>query len=162
MAREEALEKLVKKEVIQVFVLYSRASIPLAFAVHAWFVVNRYGTLARWEIIWHEHRGAISWGHLHENQRPPFKGLEIFEPVKGWNWGVKLIKVVEGGEDSLAKKMADFIERSPVVYPHRHDYSFIGFDSNTYVQWVLNHFVEAGVKLPWNAFGKDKAFRIIV
>ncbi len=50
--------------------------------------------------------------------------------------------------------MVECIENSPHNYPYCGHYSYIGPNSNTYVQWVLDAFPESGLKLPWNAFGK--------
>lgn len=62
--------------------------------------------------------------------------------------------MIEGDEGSLAAKMAEFIERSPETYPFKNQYRFRGPNSNTYAQWILNHFPETGMALSWNAFGK--------
>ena len=63
--------------------------------------------------------------------------------------------MIEGDENSLAAKMAEFIEHSPETYSHSKEYSLVGPNSNTYVQWILNMFPEFPAKLPWNAFGKN-------
>ncbi len=63
---------------------------------------------------------------------------------------------MEGDEKSIISEMVKFIEQSPQIYPHKNIYSFLGPNSNTYVQWVLNNFPELEVRLPWNAFGKGK------
>jgi len=40
--------------------------------------------------------------------------------------------------------------------PFRNEYKiYPGPNSNTFIQWVLNHFPNSGLKLPRNAFGKN-------
>ena len=79
----------------------------------------------------------------------PFSGKPRFRST--------LVKMIEGDEHSAAARMAEFIASSPQKYPHCHNYSQVGFNSNTYAQWVLNHFPDSGMRLPWNAFGKSRA-----
>jgi hypothetical protein len=105
-------------------------------------------------------RGEKSWGHLSLNFFPLFLGT-TFLPVyskafydKG-NFKVKLLGFTEGDENSIAKEMVNFIENSSNSYPYCNTYHFIGPNSNTYVQWVLDNFPDFKAKLPWNAFGKN-------
>ncbi len=50
--------------------------------------------------------------------------------------------------------MIDFIKTSKTNYPYSKNYSALK-NSNTYVQWILNHFPETGISLPMNALGKN-------
>lgn len=72
----------------------------------------------------------------------------------GYIWPSTLHGVVEGGEGSLAERMADFVINSPQNYPYCELYAYTGPNSNTYVQWVVDAFPESGLRLPWSAFGK--------
>lgn len=74
-------------------------------------------------------------------------------------WRGSVLHSIEGGKDSTAARMAEFIARSNELYPDPKHYSLIGPNSNTYAQWVLNHFPEAGMRLPWNSLGKAQAKR---
>ena len=72
-----------------------------------------------------------------------------------YKWkNVRLLGVVEGGEGSLAARMATIIENSPQSYSCCEKYSITGPNSNTYAEWVLDRFPECGLRLPWNSFGK--------
>jgi hypothetical protein len=94
--------------------------------------------------------------HLHLNSLPPFSGIEMLQFIpKKFLWPANLLGHIEGGSDSLAKKIIDFIETSPQNYIYRDQYSFIGPNSNTYVQWVMNNFPDFKIKLPRNSFGKN-------
>lgn len=167
---EEAFTKLLKPDRYQVFLFVSRGSIPLSFAVHPWFVVNKRGIVSRYEITWTKHlrtekafpnlEGRAQWGHLYKNFYPPWCGLEVF-PFSFRRFMLsRLLGVVEGGEGSLAAQMAAFIERESPAYRYTHHYSFFGPNSNTYAEWILNHFPDAHLALPWNAFGKHFAASI--
>ena len=50
--------------------------------------------------------------------------------------------------------MIEFIKTSKDAYPYK-NYKLSGPNSNTYAQWILNNFPEAGIKLPWNCFDKN-------
>jgi len=142
--------KLINPDEYQVFILYSPANVPFNFAIHPWFVCNEKGEISRWEVLFRVNKDS-SWGHLHLNRFPPFSGIEIFPFSEQWFWKGRLFKKVEG---ELAKNIIDFIRKSRANYPHK-NYSLGGTNSNTYAQWVLNHFPEIDLKLPWNAFGKN-------
>ena len=152
--KNEDFQKLVKNDKHQVFIFTCPCSIPVSFAPHFWFVLNKKGELSRWEVKHLNWEHKTRWGHLYRDIMPPTKGLELFPSVQIWYWGSKIIGSIEGDENSIAKQMVDFIENSKNTYAYNYIYSFIGPNSNTYIQWILNHFPEFGVKLPWNAFGK--------
>jgi hypothetical protein len=150
------LEKLISPDKYQVFLMASPATFPLTFAQHPWFVVNKKGVISRYEVAWRPGRYGekLWWGHITFNILPPFTGLRVFlTPRKFYSKG-RLLKMIEGDESSTAAKMVEFVERSRETYPFKNIYRFRGPNSNTYVQWVLDNFPEAGMKLSWNAFGK--------
>ena len=155
----ETIKSLIEADRYQIFVMTCPASIPFSFAIHPWFVINKKGTLSRWGVGWQpEKYGAkIQWGHIGLNVIPPFQGLRIFYFSNKYSWKSSVFKVIEGDEKSTAAQMAEFIENSPHTYPFKDTYSFVGPNSNTYVEWVLNNFPELNIHLPWNAFGKGKA-----
>ncbi len=151
------LEGVIKKDIYQVLLLTCPANMPFSFAVHPWFIINRKGTVSRWEVIFSLQNRNLSFGHLNKNLFPPFQGIEIFPYLYKYLWQSTVLFSIEGDEKSVAAQMAKFIEESHNNYPHKEKYSFIGPNSNTYVQWVLNHFPESNMYLPWNAFGKGVA-----
>jgi Protein of unknown function (DUF3750). len=148
---------LIKLDRYQVFLFTCPVSIPLSFASHPWFVCIKNGEISRWEVRFEKNKINPEIGnHLHLNSLPPFSGIEKLQFIpKKFLWPANLLGYVEGGSDSLAKKIIDFIETSPKNYIYRNQYSFIGPNSNTYAQWVLNNFPEFKIKLPWNSFGKN-------
>ena len=79
----------------------------------------------------------------------------MFSFSQKYFWKGKLRRYIEGGEGSLAQRMAECIENSPKMYPYCNTYAPRGPNSNTYVQWVLNQFPQSGLTLPWNSFGKS-------
>ena len=44
-------EGLIKKDKYQVFVFANPAPIPISFARHPWFVLNKKGIISRWEVL---------------------------------------------------------------------------------------------------------------
>ena len=146
------IQKSIRKDRYQVFLLTCPATMPFSFAVHSWFVCNKKGKLSRWEVLLSKKRCKTSWGHLHLNFLPPSEGIEIIPYLSKFHWGEgKLIGYIE---DNVAKRMIDFIEKSKKTYPYCYKYSVIGPNSNTYIQWIINNFITK-LTLPWNAFGKN-------
>lgn len=150
------MEKLIKPDKYQVFLMASPASIPINFASHCWLVINKKGIISRWDVKWRpqDYNSKTKWGHLSLDILPPFQGLRIFHFLNKYYWKSSLVKLIEGDEESLASQMVKFIEQSPQAYPYKDSYSFFSPNSNTYVQWVINHFPQSDMHLPWNAFGK--------
>lgn len=146
------LEKLIKKDEYQVFILRSPASLPFIFSVHPWLVINKKGEIHRYEI---RHYFSKNGTYLHIDTQPPFQGLPLFWPIQKFFQKVRLIKVIEGDENSKARQLVDVIENSEKSYPYLKKYAFLGANCATYVAWVINNFPEIQVELPWNAIGKN-------
>ena len=153
---EQNPEKFLKPDLCQVFLLSCPAAIPVSFASHPWFVVNRKGALSRWDVLLLPRTNwKMRWGHLHKDFFSPFEGVEMLFFTDRYKWkNVKLLGVIEGGEGSLAARMAAFIENSPQSYPYCDKYHLNGPNSNTYAQWIIDRFPECGLRLPWNSYGK--------
>ena len=153
---EQNPEKFLKPDMCQVFLLSCPAAIPVSFASHPWFVVNRKGALSRWDVLLLPRTNwKMRWGHLHKDFFSPFEGVEMLFFTDRYKWkNVKLLGVIEGGEGSLAARMAAFIENSPQSYPYCDKYHLNGPNSNTYAQWIIDRFPECGLRLPWNSYGK--------
>lgn len=128
------------------------ANLPFVFATHPWFVIENNGSVSRWEVLFRRDR---SRKHLYKNHSPAYTGIGIFPYSNKFLWTGRAIGSIEGDENSPAQGMAEFIENSFNTYPYQNQYSLLGPNSNTYVQWVLNQFSEFKVELPWNSFGKN-------
>ena len=153
MDEREFLE-LIDKNKYQVFIFSSPVPIPLNFAVHTWFVINLRGEIHRWEFGYFR-------GSSNENEVGMLR--DFFTPTVGMNFyswkaeprfSSKLVDFIEGGDDSMARELALFIEEKSDSYPLKDAYLFKGPNSNTYMQWVLDKFPASTLKLPFNAFGK--------
>ena len=149
---EQELRKLIKPDKYQVFLFACRAQVPFNFAFHPWFVINEKGKLSRFEI--RHYKNNQEWGHLFVNEQPVFQGLSVFLSLKKTRKTI-LIEYLEGEENSLAQQILELIKKSQKLYPYNHKYLLWGPNSNTYAQWVLNHFPEWKVKLSWGFIGKD-------
>ena len=147
-------EKLIKKDCYQVFLFACPAHLPLSFAAHSWFVVNRKGEISRWEVTFSKPKRELSWGHLSKNLFSFFQGLAMLPFMSSICWKGKLLGHTEGAEGSVAHRMSELILSSNTAYPYCEKYHLVGPNSNTYVQWIVDRFPESGLRLPWNAFGK--------
>lgn len=146
------INKIIDDKKYQVFLFSSPSSLPISFATHSWFVLNERGKISRWE-LYVLNRQKKSWGKVHKDFLPNFSGLPIlpypFLPQITFTPG--FCGYIEGSE---AQKMCEFIVKSAETYPARFRSKLLGPNSNAYIQWVLDHFPEADMKLPWNAIGK--------
>jgi hypothetical protein len=43
-------EKLIKEDVYQVFLFHCACTVPLSFASHPWFVINKKGKISRYAV----------------------------------------------------------------------------------------------------------------
>ncbi len=146
-------ETLINPEKYQVFLMACRCRLPVSFAYHMWFVINKKGVTARYEVLIEEEPGILHWGHLHKDALPLFRGFGLLETNGKQIWPSKFLGSVEGDEGSLAQKMIEKIESTKDIYPYLHHYRLLGPNSNTYIQWVLAQFPESQLKVPWTAFG---------
>lgn len=118
-----------------------------AIVHHHWFVVDRNGEQARWEVWQRADAGRESWGHVHRNLMAPDSGVG-----NGPSW------VLHSWDGEDAEDLAVRLERAVDEYPWRARYRYWpGPNSNTYVQWVLGE----RFALPWKAFGKHYARRVV-
>ena len=152
---KQSFEKLLKNDRYQVFLFTCPAGVPLSFARHPWFVINKKGNVERWEVFRPPQNYREKWGHLYRNALPFTQGIPIFHFTRKYFWKGKLRGYIEGSEGSVAQQMIEVTQNSPHNYPYRDKYALISPNSNTYVQWVLNQFPNSGLKLPWNSFGKN-------
>ena len=164
---EESFKELINKNLYQVFLFACRAGLPFSFSSHPWFVCAKKGELSRWEILFRKNQCPTCWGHLHLNYLPPTSGIEVspvtFKTLTFLNkhyWQGEIVNQLEGSDNSVAHKMIEFIENSKSVYPFCDKYSFFGPNSNTYAEWVIEHFPESNFKLPKNSFGRYYADKI--
>ncbi len=143
--------KLINHDKYEVFILLCPANLPFPLFIHPWFVCNEKGKLSRWEVLFRANTDK-TWGHLHLNSYEPFSGIEVVPFVSKWYWQSTLLNKIEG---DLAIEMINFIKMSKENYPYLKDYSLKNTNSNTYAQWILNHFAKSAVNLPWNCIGKN-------
>lgn len=153
---EIEFQKLVKPTGYQIFLFICPASVPFNFATHPWFVCVKNGEITRREVRFEINNNNLAKGrHFYINSLPPFSGINIIPFLMSkFLWGAKLLGYIEGGENSMAKDLLNFIEKSKDTYPYHDKYLLWGPNSNTYVQWVLDHFPEFIITLPWNCFGR--------
>jgi len=146
--------QLIDKSKYQVFLFSSPVPIPLNFAVHTWFVINLKGEINRWEFgrfRGSPHKNGIG---ILKNFFTPTEGMNIFFWKRNPRFDSKLIGFIEGDEKSVANSLAVFIEKHSNSYPLKTKYGLTGPNSNTFVQWILNKFPDANMKVPGNAIGK--------
>ncbi len=149
------ISEILDNSKYQVFICASHAHIPFSLAMHSWIVINKKGTLERWEVLFTAKDDATSWGHLHKDPLPPFQGISILPFIKKYFWKSMLLGYIEGEEGSYVNRIIHFIEQSKDTYPYRYYYMMTGPNSNTFVEWVLDAFPEFNLKLPMEFIGKQ-------
>ncbi|MEI6396457.1 MAG: DUF3750 domain-containing protein [Candidatus Taylorbacteria bacterium] len=151
---------LVQPDKYQVFLFSSPCSFPISFFSHNWFVTNNRGKIHRFEVWSYKKRVTPIYGHMTIDFYPPNVGTTVLpgssNNLNKRRFESRLVGSITGDNESLAQSMVDFIENKHTEYPFKFKYHFIpGPNSNTFIQWVLNHFPDSGLKLPRNAFGKN-------
>lgn len=111
-------------------------------AIHPWFVVKPANstTFHRWE-VWQSAGGP--YDHVR---------LDLHSLTADVGGGDAFIIGELIGFD--AEAVVSFIEQQSPVYPCRESYFFLGPNSNTYPQWVLDN-TGWNISLPARAIGKD-------
>lgn len=142
-------ENLIDKEKYQVFIFYCPAYLPFNFFRHPWIVLNKKGEISRWEI--RHYINKENQTYLFINNQSPFEGINKTLFLKS-KWKANLLGFIEG---DTAFNVIDFIEKTKENYPYVNKYCGLGPNSNTYIQWVLNKFLEFNIKLSWQFIGKN-------
>lgn len=142
----------LNNEKLQVFIMYSRVSLPLPPACHVWFVINDHGVLSRYEgLDWRHRRSDGLDGYIFQDYFPPNVGLPVWILSKTPTWRAYTISVVEGDD---AERLAQILRDSLHSYPHKH-YRLLGPNSNTYAQWIISTAGLTHIKLPITAVGAE-------
>ncbi|MBT4289728.1 MAG: DUF3750 domain-containing protein [Deltaproteobacteria bacterium] len=139
----------------QVWLYCSPLPLPLSYlALHCWFVLaDQENTISRWEIWQRPQRCKNSWGHLHQNLFPMQQGINRIPGCSFWKWPSKLLFYFD---HPVASTLTKIIGSSPEIYPYHHQYrAYPGPNSNTYIQWVLDHLSAPKIELPTSAIGKN-------
>lgn len=141
--------------IYQVYFFTCPAHKPFHVARHPWIVTVSPDGVHRWEIIHKQVGNKERFGYLYKNYyNAPTQGLKKSQKSLSF-WDSELVGYIEGENNSLAQEMVAFINASSKTYIHKDKYVlYPGPNSNTYVQWVLDHFPESQIKLPWNCIGK--------
>ena len=154
---KEEFFRLIKRGRYHVFLFSSPLPLPAIFVSHTWIVTARKGKLTRWEGWDRKKLIKKSYGYIYSNLfKDPTVGVALFPFSRYPRWQGSLVNFIEGKRGSIAEKIVMFMNLKARAYPFAFRYLMIpGPNSNTFVQWVLNHFPDSGLKLPWNAFGKN-------
>ena len=142
----------LNNEKLQVFIMYSRVSLPLPPACHVWFVINDHGLLSRYEGLDLRHKCSDGLdGYIFQDYFPPNVGMPVWITRKTPTWRAYTISVVEGDD---AQHLAQILRDSLQDYPHKH-YRLLGPNSNTYAQWIISTAGLTHIKLPITAVGAE-------
>lgn len=127
---------------------------PFHFAKHTWFVITTPKGTERWEVLHYKNIKNPAMTYVHKDNLPPIQGIKksMLDPSY---WDSTLLTSIDGEKNSLAHRIAQFIEQYSPQYQYKGRYVlYPGPNSNSYVAWVLEKFPEWKPALPWNAFGK--------
>ena len=146
--------KLIDHNKDQIFISSSPVALPFSFAVHTYFITNNKGEVHRWEVYDEKEKCETSWGYVHQNLLDPTEGNKKLPGILESSFKSGLVNMLEEN-GPIVPDMIDFIKTESKNYPFRDVYNKVWTpNSNTYTQWILNHFPESGLSLPWNAYGK--------
>lgn len=139
-----------------VWLLSSPLPVPMnLIAVHCWIVtISKDTQINRWEVWQKENECRSSWGHVHKNLMYPWAGICRY-PVFNCRtlWPVRIEGKVLGKK---AGKMIRLIETCAPGYKFQKKYRYWpGPNSNTFIQWLIDQYPDATLKLPSSAIGKN-------
>lgn len=157
MKEKYFLNNVVDTSQYQVFLFSSPVPLPFFFARHCWFVINNKRTLTRVEFAKFGLKNNETKIDIFKDNNEFCYGMTIFPSYKlrHIRYNSKLHFTIQGDKNSVAQKLVSFILTKSEKYPLIKEYNLLGPNSNTYPQWVLNHFPELKVKLPFLAIGKN-------
>ena len=115
-------QNLVNNDLYQVFLLTSPAHVPLSIWTHPWVVINEKGRLSRYEVRYKKNCNNLELGHIHLNDLPMFSGIEFFSFLNYPRWNATLLGKIEGGENSPAHQMCEFVKNSINTYKDKEKY----------------------------------------
>ncbi|MCP4755893.1 MAG: DUF3750 domain-containing protein [Proteobacteria bacterium] len=151
------MQLLHERPLYQLWLLYSPLPRPLhLLALHCWLVVKApNGIPSRWEVWQNSSCCASSWGHVHRDLFPPGQGIvrDFWPGGRRRHWEARIGGYMEG---EAAEGMVRFVCDRAEDYPCRDRYfPWPGPNSNTFVQWVLNHFPGQTLRLPRKSLGSS-------
>ena len=138
-------------------------SFPLHFTVHSWVEISNGFKTIRYDFWAYPgmKTNTAKVGYIYENIFPRHLGT-TFSPIIGAGRiekrqvGTKIAEI-SGGTNSSAHQLFLAIRKNAFRYPAYDRYNMIlGPNCNTYTQWLLQLVPEAGMTLPWHAWGKNK------
>jgi hypothetical protein len=136
-------------------------SFPLNFTVHTWVEISHENQTERYDLWGYPGLKTTSEkkGYLYKNIFPDHLGTTL-SPLGGSNTPARrqtgtVILEITSQHHSAAKTLYEKIAQHAFAYPHYALYRMIlGPNCNTYTQWLLDLVPEAGLHLPWYAWGK--------
>ena len=147
-------KELIEKDKFQVFLFAAPLPIPVNFAVHAWFVIQLEHKIERWEFGKFRNSGNPKGIGILKNFMNPVSGMQKYPWRTKKGSSSQLLGKISGEKGSLAHLMAKFIREETPNYPLQKIYRYLGPNSNTYAQWVIDHFPKSGFTLPRRAIGR--------
>lgn len=136
-------------------------SFPFNFTIHAWVEISHNEHSERYDLWAYPGLKSTSAhkGYIYKDIFPDHLGT-TFWPLARLNKFTnrqtgKVLDSISGGQGSLAQSLYMAIAENAFEYPHSSKYNMIfGPTCNTYTQWLLNLVPEAGLSLPWYAWGR--------
>jgi len=136
-------------------------SFPLNFTIHSWVEISDSCNSDRYDLWAYPglKTASASKGHIYKNIFPNHLGT-TFSPIADVNdlnsrQTGKIIDSISGEKRSVAHKLYEEISKKAFEYPAYKKYNmFLGPSCNTYTQWLLQLVPEAGLSLPWYAWGR--------
>lgn len=152
---------MIHSEVYTVNVYATAMSFPLHFTIHSWVEISDGNTTERYDLWAYpglktatEHKGYLYKNIFPDHLGTTFWPLAKLSTLENRQTG-KIIQQISGIAGSAAHKLHHAIKQQAFAYPAYNQYNMIfGPSCNTYTQWLLQLVPEAGLSLPWYAWGR--------
>jgi hypothetical protein len=134
---------------------------PINFALHTWVEISHNKATTRYD-LW-AYPGITTTptkGYIYINLFPDHLGttLSPFERADALTKRQpgRILGEISGDKESLAYKLYTAIQNDALTYPYADTYRMIwGPNCNTFTAWLISLVPEAGLRLPWSAWGKN-------
>lgn len=152
-------------EIFIVSVYATPMSFPLNFTIHSWIEIVNGSSRDRYDLWAYPGLKTATErkGYIYKNIFPDHLGttwspIAKLDDLSRRQTGI-IIREVSGETGSLAHRLYMAISENAFNYPAYNRYNMIlGPSCNTYTQWLLQLVPEAGLSLPWYAWGKNYTF----
>jgi hypothetical protein len=137
------------------YVCYTPISFPMNFFIHTYIVAKVDGEINRYD-MYREGDGSREDGYVFKNILPAWEGCHVFYKRSANDPGrlftCKVLAAYTMDEQPNIDTVTQQLESIYTQYPRKHQYHYMGPNSNSYTKWLLQE-LRIDLELPFAAWG---------